>query len=106
MSLGLLIVCNSLFNPYTPIYDLILLMIGGICLTEGLSSQGRVASLSPNACLVAVATLYFGPHLSQSLAPVLGVQLFPLILLVGCAVALTRWSTALGLKKAKACTPT
>src|SRR6185436_2939235 len=80
---GLLVV-NALFNPYTPIYDLVLLGPAAVFAVEACMIQqnlGRNLAARAGCVQLALAALFFGPHLSQALAKTVGVQCFPLVLL-------------------------
>ncbi len=82
LPLSLLITINALANPYTPIYDLTLLAAGAILMIPTARVGGRLPlRRHPGIWQAALATLYFGPHLSQLLAQAYGVQVFPLLLL-------------------------
>jgi hypothetical protein len=80
--LATLVSINALFNPYTPIYDLTLLLPGVLLTAESLwlrygnDLEGRLGTAQ-----LILAALYFGPHLSQLSAKALGVQSFALVLL-------------------------
>jgi hypothetical protein len=74
-----LLLINALCNPYLPIYDLALLAAIP-CLLAGAASERRLDRLPGVAPLLLMAA-YFGPHLSQALAPILGLQLFPWLLI-------------------------
>jgi len=79
---ALLITVNALANPYTPIYDLTLLAAGLVLMAPTLSTTGRYPFARHCVAWQAViATLYFGPHLSQLIAKSTGLQFFPLLLL-------------------------
>jgi hypothetical protein len=79
---AVLISLNALFNPYTPIYDLSLLMVSGVLTAEGLACKYGVSVASRlGFAQVLLTLLYFGPHLSQALSQAIGVQVFPLVLL-------------------------
>ncbi|MGE3780468.1 MAG: glycosyltransferase family 87 protein, partial [Pirellulaceae bacterium] len=92
LAAGGLLVLNALFNPYTPIYDLVLLGPAAMLLARGAGPYVAVRSDSPGwagaVAHGAFAGLFFGPHLSQALAQRFSIQLFPLVLL-GAAVCLT-----------------
>ncbi len=84
--LALLVIVNTLFNPYVPIYDLSLLSLPAFLLA-GMATRNQTATVTWQVqSLILLA--YLGPHLSQALAPLLGVQLFPwlLVLIAGCIV--------------------
>lgn len=79
---ALLITVNALANPYTPIYDLTLLSAGLVLMGPTLAPSGRYPLTRHGvAWQVAMAAVYFGPHLSQLMAKSTGLQLFPLLLL-------------------------
>lgn len=92
-SLAGLLVVNALLNPYTPIYDLVLLAPAGWLVLKGFSSAPAKENSPVSAAFVQcwLAVLFFGPHLSQALARPLGLQLFPFALAaVGVAVLTTK----------------
>jgi hypothetical protein len=74
--LGLLLACNSLFNPYVPIYDLVLLAFAALLLAA--YAQERSPDIRPWHAQCLLLGLCFGPHLSQMLCKQVGVQLYPL----------------------------
>ncbi len=85
--LALLMIVNALFNPYTPIYDLSLLLIAGLFAAQHLlydrtRDRTEVGSerISPAPIYLALPLVYFGPHVSQAVAKSIGLQLFPLLL--------------------------
>ncbi len=79
---ALLITVNALANPYTPIYDLTLLAAGLVLMAPTLATTGRYPfDRHCVAWQAAIATFYFGPHLSQLIAKSTGLQFFPLLLL-------------------------
>ncbi len=82
---SLLLVCNSLFNPYVPIYDLVLLIVALVLACEAPEfAHGWLCPtwLRTEWLLQGLAAgLFVGPHLSQLVAPSLGWQPFPLGLL-------------------------
>lgn len=76
-----LISLNALFNAYTPIYDLTLLLVGAVLTAEHLVQRygpNVVRSLAATQLLLAI--VYFGPHLSQVIAKSGGAQPFGLVL--------------------------
>lgn len=87
-ALALLLVVNALGNPYTPMYDLALLLAAAWFTAESLAQRDATfrPSLNPLAVQGLLAGLFFGPHLSQGLAKPLGVQMFPPLLM-----AMTMW---------------
>jgi len=91
---ALLITVNVLANPYIPIYDLTLLAVGVILLILAEPMRQRYPfARYPLAWHVALATLYFGPHLSQTVSKATGLQLFPLALLgFACFQARMFWN--------------
>jgi hypothetical protein len=92
---SLLIAINALGNPYTPIYDLVLLTAGAVWLAETLSMRRGI--LREPVAGAALASLFLGPHVSQAIATACGVQLFPLALLafaLAQAWMLLRWTGA------------
>ena len=82
---ALLLTINALCNPYTPIYDLSLLLVGFAIILPPLLQRFPFAQ-NQLAWKMTVAALWFGPHLSQSLCLMTGFQFFALLLLVGLAV--------------------
>lgn len=79
--LSLLIGLNALFNPYVPIYDLVLLIVALTLACEADEfSQGWTRN--PRLLQSVAAGLFIGPHLSQLVAPQLGWQPFPIGLLL------------------------
>jgi Glycosyltransferase family 87 len=78
--LSSLLVANSLFNLYTPIYDLILLIPAFLLWQVKKPLATRHFSL--------VTTLALGPHISQTFFPFVGFQIFPLILVALLAAIL------------------
>jgi hypothetical protein len=77
-----LISLNALFNPYTPIYDLSLLMVSGVLTAEGCARRyGLNVAGRTGFAHALLAILYFGPHLSQAISQASGLQVFPLVLL-------------------------
>jgi alpha-1,2-mannosyltransferase len=90
--LSMLLVVNALLNPYTPIYDLILLSAAGWFAMEAFQSNclpSRTMSALTTQGLLGI--LYFGPHLSQSLARILGFQLFPIALTIVFLGIVWKW---------------
>ncbi|MDA1053287.1 MAG: glycosyltransferase 87 family protein [Planctomycetota bacterium] len=76
-----LISLNALFNAYTPIYDLVLLLAGAALTAEHLAQRhGPNVGRTLTATQVLVAIVYFGPHLSQVIAKSTGAQPFGLVL--------------------------
>jgi alpha-1,2-mannosyltransferase len=100
---ALLLTVNALFNPYTPVYDLSLLLLAGLFAAQFFLVDSPAAAPSgatENSAGVTMAMLYsvlpfiyFGPHVSQAVAKSTGVQLFPLLLLMmaGVATVARRW---------------
>ena len=91
--LGLLLSINSLFNPYTPIYDLTLVVVAVLVTVQGISELSPKLWQTPGGqglVYTALITLYFGPHLSQALAKLAGCQFFALGL-----VAIALWQARL-----------
>ncbi len=86
---GVLIV-NSLFNPYVPIYDLSLLIIALAFAVEA-SRTHSFLHFRGGVFAGAVACLFFAPHLSQSLCKMCGLQFFPVLVLCGLSVVVYRW---------------
>jgi hypothetical protein len=84
---SMLILVNTLCNPYVPIYDLTLLAAAAALLVESSAlcePETRSSGLSPSVFILAVG--YFGPHVSQAVCRESGMQLFPLVL-----AAFTAW---------------
>jgi len=76
-----LISLNSLFNAYTPTYDLVLLLVGATLTAEHLVHRhGPNVSRTLVAAQLLLAIVYFGPHLSQFVAKSTGAQPFGLVL--------------------------
>lgn len=79
---SLLISINALCNPYTPIYDLLLLSFGALLVAEALAAEhGADISGRRGTAELLLAAVYFGPHLSQGVAQAAGFQPFPAVLL-------------------------
>jgi len=75
-----LLLINAICNPYLPIYDLALLAAIP-CLLAGTAAGLKFDHL-PGAAPFVLAAAYFGPHLSQAFAPMVGLQLLPGLLIV------------------------
>lgn len=87
LAISLLLVTNAACNPYTPIYDLCLLLAAAIYAADYYLGDARDTSGPPSRLAwtyAALLILYFGPHFSQGLAKAGGPQWFPLALLT-CA---------------------
>ena len=84
LALGLLLAFNSLFNPYVPIYDLVLLIPATIYLARFAMHSGM--KLSTLEVQLVLASLFIGPHLSQMISLQAGFQFFPL-----CLTCLAIW---------------
>ncbi len=80
---GVLLACNALFNPYVPIYDLVLLVPAGLYL--GVYAFHTRLPISVVRARMLIGALFAGPHLSQIAAQQIGIQLFPLVLLMALA---------------------
>jgi hypothetical protein len=97
---GLLLLANSLFNPYVPIYDLVLLLPAIVLLFMTDQPEGRLVRARA-ACPTLLITwgfllIYTGPHASQVLSKAIHVQLFPLVLLVlFSALILSTWKPSI-----------
>ncbi len=79
LAVALLLCCNALFNPYVPIYDLVLLELALVLVCQAAySGQFKIKSIYFFQC--AAVLLFVGPHLSQSFARPLGWNPFPLLL--------------------------
>lgn len=88
---AMLISVNALFNAYTPIYDLALLMAGAALTAEHLVQRhGPNVGRTLAATQLLLAIVYFGPHLSQAMAKSTGTQPFGLVL-----AALAVWQVGL-----------
>lgn len=93
-----LISVNSLFNAYTPIYDLVLLGIAAVLTAEHLVREhGPNVNRSLAATQLMLGIVYLGPHLSQALAKSTGAQPFGLIL-----AALAVWQGSMMLQSQRA----
>ncbi len=101
ISLALLVTINALANAYTPIYDLTLLA-AGVLLTAASLGTGEEEPWRRHlpAAQLLLAILFLGPHMSQSAARLLGVQLFPLALLAAAV-----WQTRLFLAQTRLTAP-
>lgn len=78
------LVVNGLFNPYTPVYDLVLLGLGMIaCLAEAENKGIAAKCLARRDVQISALSLLFGPVLSQSLSHAWcsPLQLMPIALL-------------------------
>jgi hypothetical protein len=84
---ALLLCGNALFNPYVPIYDLVLLELALILVCQA-AYEGRWQMATPLALQALGLLLFVGPHLSQAVARPLGWQPFPWLLLAVVACAL------------------
>lgn len=77
-----ILTANSLFNPYVPIYDMLLLLPALLVTGVWFVTRHRDNLETAMPGLAALVVLAFaGPHISQAVAPGLGWQLFPLILI-------------------------
>lgn len=85
VALAGLLVVNSLFNPYTPIYDLVLLLIAVWLVAEALSRSQPADGHAVVWAQIGLGVVFLGPHLSQAFAKPLGAQLFPVALLAVAA---------------------
>jgi hypothetical protein len=89
-----LISLNALFNAYTPIYDLVLLLAAAALTAEHLARRhGPNVGRTVAAAQMALAVVGFGPHLSQALAKATGAQAFGIVL-----TALAVWQASLLLR--------
>ena len=89
---SLLLTINALGNPYTPIYDLSLLLAGFVVMIPYLMHHYPPARCA-GAWKGLVLTIWFGPHLSQAISMQTGLQIFSLALLVLLAIQFWRfWS--------------
>lgn len=98
IAVSLLLIANGLFNPYTPIYDLllwgpaVLLLMsstGGFKSTSNELQQTLLWRPSPALVNCGAMLLLLGPHLSQTTAKFLGWQVFPLAVVALIAAART-----------------
>lgn len=91
LSVALLLCCNALFNPYVPIYDLVLLELALVLVCQAAySGQLKLQSIVFFQC--AALLLFVGPHLSQSFARPLGGNPFPILLMgVLLGVVICEW---------------
>jgi len=92
LALGLLLAINALFNPYVPIYDLVLLIAAlalgaeaswsavGVDSVSAAARSTTTLAVSPRDFQWLAGWLFIGPHLSQGLVPLLGWQVFPIVL--------------------------
>lgn len=80
-AMACLLVDNSLFNPYVPCYDLILLIAAFVFGCEA-ALRGEWPSMGPRGVQLLAAILFVGPHLSQTLCQAIGIQLFPVAVLL------------------------
>jgi hypothetical protein len=86
-----LISLNTIFNAYTPTYDLVLLLAGVTLTVEHLAQRhGPNVGRTLVVTQLLLAMVYFGPHLSQVLAKETGAQPFGLVL-----AALAVWQCGL-----------
>ena len=82
-ALSLALTVNALGNPYVPIYDLALLMPAALMMAAGIIAKfGDELHGTLTQSQLLLGSLYFGPHLSQAVAKLYGVQIFPLVLCV------------------------
>ncbi len=81
---ALLITLNTLFNPYPPLYDLVLLAIPAWVALR----QCEASAMNRSAVALAAGVFFFGPHFSQALSWQLHGQLFTLALV---AWAIWQW---------------
>lgn len=82
LAIATLISVNALFNPYTPIYDLVLLLVGSLLMAEYLALRfGQDINGRLWQAQLLLATVWFGPHLSQFVSRTTVAQPFSLALL-------------------------
>ncbi len=86
-ALSLYLMINALFNPYVPVYDLVLLLPLAV-LWSTAAWEERIYALRPGMAQAALGFLFLGPHLSQAMARGLGFQAFPLCLCLAAAALL------------------
>lgn len=91
-ALSIALVINALFNPYTPVYDLTLLCLGGIVCVASVAGNAwpgtSSAWLSRRDVAASLAVLLVAPVASQSMAKALGTPLQAMPL---CLLALTTY---------------
>lgn len=80
-ALAILLALNALLNPYVPIYDLVLLIPGVLFAVEAVRC-GELPSVGPWRFQSLAVLLFAGPHVSQSLSHWIGLQFFPVTLLI------------------------
>ena len=97
LAVALLLCFNALFNPYVPIYDLVLLELALVLVCQAAySGQVKLQSIVFFQC--AAVLLFVGPHLSQSFARPLGWNPFPILLLgVLLSVFVYEWKASPGI---------
>lgn len=78
-AVAVLLSTNALFNPYVPIYDLVLLELA-LVLACQVAYHSPIWRPTLTMFYCAGGVLFVGPHLSQALARPLGWQFFPLLL--------------------------
>lgn len=78
VAMAMLLCVNSLFNPYVPIYDLVLL-VPAVAFGCEAARLDEFPKLSPRVFQLLAALLFLGPHLSQAVAKAIGVQLFSIV---------------------------
>jgi hypothetical protein len=76
-----LLTANALFNPYVPIYDLLLVAPACLATTWYIAQKHALGLPQVLPALDGLVALwFFGPHVSQTLAPLVGFQFFPIVL--------------------------
>ena len=75
-----LVIANSIFGLYTPIYDLLLLGVAWVLLAEYCVENRFTSPRLHSYAIMATCLLWFGPHLSQLVATEIGMQPFSLLL--------------------------
>ena len=88
-----LLVVNAIFNPYIPIYDLVLLIPATIYTVRHL--RNSESNINPIAAQLMLASLWLGPHISQAASIALGFQIFPWLLSLVAIVTLAKRKPAL-----------
>jgi hypothetical protein len=84
LSMSCLMIWNAVCNPYLPVYDLLLLGVPALLLLR-IGSEQRI---SPRVPVWFMGIVSVGPHISQTLANQIGLQLFPIFLAItGIGVA-------------------
>lgn len=80
-ALGALLLLSVFCNGYLPIYDISLALLGLLMLSNNQQFSSCLRKY-PTMRSMGVLLLYFGPHVSQYCFPLLGIQIFPILLIV------------------------